>query len=67
MAPAYYHGLYSPKEPSGAFVVSRKKEGYEDMSIDYAPMKIPGQFATSFMLPQGLPPTTTTMVDMLVL
>ena len=64
MAPAYYNGLYSPKEPSVVFVERKKKEGDEDVPIDFEPMEIPDQFDASFMLPRGVQPTASAMVDM---
>ena len=64
MAPAYYDGLYSPKEPSMLFVERKKKEGDEDVPIDFEPMEIPDQFDASFMLPRGVQPTASAMVDM---
>ena len=64
MAPAYYNGLYSPKEPSVVFVERKKKEGDSEVVIEYEPMEIPDQFDASFMLPRGVQPTASTMVDM---
>ena len=64
MAPAYYNGLYSTGEPSVTFVERKKKEGGEEVTIEYEPMEIPEQFDACFMLPRGVPPTAATMVDM---
>ena len=56
MAPAYYQGLYSPREPSVLFVDRKKNKGDSEVTIEYEPMEIPDKFDASVMLPRGMQP-----------